>query len=52
MELLKNKWAMVTGASSGIGADFARQLAQKGLNVIIVARREERLNKLKEEKGL
>ncbi len=32
-------WAVVTGASSGLGREFAIQLAQKGVNLILVARR-------------
>jgi len=32
-------WALVTGASSGIGKELTRQLAANGLNVVIAARR-------------
>ena len=41
--------ALVTGASSGIGRDIARELAKRNYNLIIVARNEEELKKLKNE---
>src|ERR671936_784981 len=41
--------ALVTGASSGIGAEFAKQLSERGYEVILVARRAERLEQIASE---
>lgn len=42
-------WALVTGASSGIGEEFCRQLAALRINVAMVARRKEKLEQLSRE---
>jgi short-subunit dehydrogenase len=42
-------WAVVTGASSGIGEQFAHQLAAAGLNVVLVARRAGRISRIAAE---
>jgi len=42
-------WAIVTGASAGIGKEIVKQVAREGLNVVIIARRENLLDDLKQE---
>ncbi len=49
MTTIQGQRALITGASSGLGSDFARQLAAHGCNLILVARREDRMQTLATE---
>ena len=46
---LKGKWSLITGASSGLGWEYALQLAKLGSNTVLIARRGDRLKSLKNE---
>ena len=43
------RYILITGASSGIGKEFARQFAYRGYNLVLVARREELLEEIKKD---
>jgi short-subunit dehydrogenase len=46
---LKDQWALVTGASGGLGADIARELASLGMNIVLTARNLDALDGLADE---
>src|SRR6516162_7686112 len=43
-----NMTALITGASSGLGEEFAKQLASQGCDLVLVTRSEDKLNRLAE----
>lgn len=49
LDSYSDRWALVTGASSGIGAEFATQLAARGMHLILAARRFELMSKLAQD---
>ena len=48
MKTINKSWVLVTGASSGFGEEFARQYAEQGHSLVLVARRLDRLQKIAE----
>ena len=49
MKNLQGKWVLVTGASSGLGVEFAKLFAERNANLVLVARRTGPMEQLAEE---
>ncbi|MEX0717134.1 MAG: SDR family oxidoreductase [Planctomycetaceae bacterium] len=49
LEAYADRWALVTGTSSGLGAEFAHKLAARGMHLVLTARRRELLQELARE---
>lgn len=49
LDSFNDRWALVTGTSSGIGAEFASRLAGRGMHLIMAARSTDKMNALAEE---
>ena len=48
-EQFRGEWALITGASIGLGSEYAKALARRGMNVILVARSKDKLELLAKE---
>ena len=46
---MRNSYALVTGATSGIGLEISRDLAKRGYNLILIARTSDKLNVISKE---